>query len=109
MCIRDSRRLGYRSRTAAPMTAAVEGAVPPQMGPYRRSSLEQGDGVDRGARDVLQAKRGDGQEELPAPALGTGLADLLEVAVVDEPEAHRHQAHHVEGCLLYTSPSPRDP
>src|SRR5215470_19312686 len=56
----------------------------------RVDGLEDGDGIDRRACHVLETERGHGQEELPALEPRGGLSQLLQVGVVDQPEAHGH-------------------
>src|ERR1700730_7794000 len=62
-----------------------------------RASSEHRDGIDGRARDVLETKGGYGEQELPAFALGTGPREILEIAVVDEPETHGNQGDDMEG------------
>src|SRR4026209_2893929 len=54
----------------------------------RLGALEDRDWIDRRARHILQTERRHGQQELPAAPAGCGAGQLLEVGVVDEPEAH---------------------
>src|SRR6266851_8452027 len=62
-----------------------------------RAPSEHRDGIYGRARDVLETKGGDGEQELPAFALRAGPREILEIAVVDEPETHGDQADDMEG------------
>src|SRR3954453_2590566 len=60
----------------------------------REDGSEDGEGVDRAAGDALEADRGQGELELPTVEAVAGGGQVLEVAVVDEPQAHGDDADH---------------
>src|SRR3970282_2039475 len=75
----------------------IERPGPHARSPKRERGSENRDRVDGRAGDVLEAEWRDGQQELPATALGRRPRDVFEVHVVDEPEAHGDERDDVEG------------
>ena len=57
--------------------------------------LKHGHGIYRRAGGVLQAQGVDADHEGPAVALAAGLGDVLEVGVVQDPQAHGGDGHLV--------------
>ena len=74
------------------------GAIPPPAHACEDRALasEHRNRIHRRAGHALEDERGHRQHELPAAVLRAGLSQLLQVAVVDEPHPHRHQADHVQ-------------
>src|SRR3954451_6498647 len=56
---------------------------------------EDGDRVHGTAGDSLEADRREGELELPPSETGARVGQILELAVVDEPQTHGHDADHV--------------
>jgi hypothetical protein len=68
-----------------------------QNSELRTQNSEHGYRVDRRSRSVLYPQGADGQQELGPTGLGADIAEGLEVAVVDEPQAHGDDADLVHG------------
>ena len=60
--------------------------------------LEDGYGIDRAGRRVVQLQRRDDQKELPAVEPCASIAQRLVVCPINEPHAHRRDADSVDGA-----------
>src|SRR5262249_9777583 len=85
-----------RTNPAARTAALVQEASPRQWPPAGARGQNDRDRVAGRAGDALEPKRRHGEQELPALPVRGRLCQVLQIHVVDEPQAHGDQRDHVE-------------